>query len=300
VEEMADPREEQASKSRREAAQRRAARERAERLEAALKELNEVQRGKKTEEEKEQSRVSVQEPEARLMKHGDNGIAPSYNAQISTESTNKIIVGVHLTQSSSDAQSLIPAIEKVERNLGKRPEEAVVDGGYTNRDNIVDCAARQIDLVGSLPDPKERTAAAMKSLGIAPEFGPSEFRILDNGERLECPAGRTLERLRQNRKRGDRYQQYQAQKTECDSCQHKRQCCRGTGGAGGRSRYDWKSMRMWQPFARRWRRRSIGRSIENGARWRNFPTRGSKTKWDSESSGCEVWRKLRLSWYGRA
>jgi hypothetical protein len=53
-----------------------------------------------------------------------------------------------------------------------------------------------IDLVGSLPDPKERSAAAMKSLGIDPAFAPSVFRILDNGKRLECPAGRSLQRRR--------------------------------------------------------------------------------------------------------
>jgi len=225
VDQMADPREEQSSKSRREAAQERAARERADRLEAALKELQEVQSGKKTEEEKAQSRVSVQEPEARLMKHGDNAIAPSYNAQISTESANKVIVGAHLSQCSSDAQSLMPAIEEVTRNLGKKPEQVVVDGGYTNRDNIVECAARQIDLVGSLPDPKERTAAAMKALGIAAEFAPSQFRILNDGERLKCPAGRILERLKKNRKRGDLYQQYQARGTDCRSCRYQPQCC---------------------------------------------------------------------------
>lgn len=231
VEQMADPRAEQSCQSRREAAQARAARERAERLEAALQELSQVQAGKKTAEEKEPSRVSVLEPEARLMKHGDHAITPSYNAQISTESTNKIIVGAHLSQCSSDAPSLMPAMQEVERNLGNKPAEVVVDGGYTNRDTIVECAAQRIDLVGSLPDPKERTAAAMKSLGIAAEFGPSQFRILDQGERLECPAGRRLERLRRNRKRGDLYQQYRAQRADCESCRHKPQCCpRNTRG----------------------------------------------------------------------
>ncbi len=234
VDQMADPREEQTSKSRRAAAQERAARQRAERLEAALQELREVQAEKKTEAEKEQARVSVQEPEARLMKHGDNAITPSYNAQISTESTNKIILGAQLTQCSSDAQSLIPAIKEVTRNMGKPPEEVVVDGGYTNRDNIVECAARQIDLVGSLPDPKERTAAAMKALGIAAQFAPSEFRILDNGKSLECPAGRILKRLRKNRKRGDLYQQYQASGTDCGSCRHQPQCC-PSNPKGGRT-----------------------------------------------------------------
>jgi hypothetical protein len=84
---------------------------------------------------------------------------------------------------------------------------------------------QQIDLVGSLPDPKERSAAAMKSLGIDPAFAPSQFRILDNGERLECPAGCSLERLRENCKRGDLYQQYQARGEDCRECRYQPQCC---------------------------------------------------------------------------
>jgi hypothetical protein len=163
--------------------------------------------------------------EARIMKHGDNAIAPSYNAQITTEAENKIIVGAPLSQCSSDAGSLMPALEEVAKNLGKKPGQVVVDGGFTNRATIVECAAQQIDFVGSLPDPKERSAAAMKALGIAGEFAPSEFRILDNGERLECPAECRLERWRQNRKREDLYQQYQAQGADCQACQYQPKCC---------------------------------------------------------------------------
>lgn len=225
VAQMGDPRAEAPGKDRKQAARERAARERAERLEAALKELTELQAEKKTEEEKAKVRVSLNEPEARLMKHGDNAIAPSYNAQISTEAGNKIVVGAHLSQCSSDAQSLIPGVEEVVKNAGKKPEQVVVDGGYTNRENIVQCAAQQIDLVGSLPDPKERSAAAMKAMGIAPEFAPLAFRILNNGERLECPAGCHLERLRKNRKRGDLYQQYQARGADCGACRYQPQCC---------------------------------------------------------------------------
>ena len=149
------------------------------------------------------------------MKHGDNAIAPSYNAQISTEGKNKIIVGAHLSQCSSDAQSLMPALEEVAQNLGKKPRQVVVDGGFTNRENIIGCAAQNIDLVGSMRDPKERSAAAMKSLGIAAEFAPGAFRILDNGASSECPAGYRLEALRKNRKRRDLYQQYRARGKNC-------------------------------------------------------------------------------------
>jgi transposase len=225
VAQMGDSGAEASGNKRRQAARERAARERAERLEAALKELEVLQADKSGEEEKAAVRVSQQEPEARLMKHGDNAIAPSYNAQISTEGKNKIIVGAHLSQCSSDAPSLMAAMEEVAGNMGKKPEQAVVDGGLTSRENIVGCAAQQIDLVGSLPDPKERSAAAMKSLGIAEEFAPHQFRMVDNGERLECPAGCQLEALRKSRKRGDLYQQYQARGADCAACRYQPQCC---------------------------------------------------------------------------
>jgi transposase len=225
VTQMGDPRQEAPRKDRKQAARERANREQLERLEAAEKELMALQAEKQSEEEKAAVRVSLQEPEARLMKHGDNAIAPSYNAQISTDAKNKIIVGAHLSQCSSDGQSLIPALDQVVANLGKAPAQMVVDGGFTNRENITQCAAREIDLVGSLPDPKERSAAAMKAMGIAAEFAPSAFRILDNGERLQCPAGFELEQLRKNRKRGDLYQQYQARGEDCRGCVYQRQCC---------------------------------------------------------------------------
>lgn len=225
VTEMGDPRAEAPAKDRREAARERAARERAKRLEAALEELQDLQAQKKSESEKQEVRVSLSEPEARLMKHGDHAIAPSYNAQISTDAERTIIVGAQLSQCSSDAGSLMPALAEVEENLGRKPGQVVVDGGYTNRSNIVACAAEGIDLVGSLPDPAERSAAAVKARGIGAEFAPTHFRILDDGGRLECPAGCVLERLRRNRKGGVLYQQYRARGQDCTACAHQPRCC---------------------------------------------------------------------------
>ena len=163
---MGDAQAEAPARNRKQAAQERAQREQLERLEAAQKELSELQAEKKSEEEKAAVRVSLVEAEARVMKHGDHAIVPSYNAQISTEGKNKIIVGAHLSQCSSDAQSLMPALEEVAKNLGNKPAQVVVDGGFTNRENMKECAAQQIDLVGSLRDPQERSAAAMKALPL--------------------------------------------------------------------------------------------------------------------------------------
>jgi transposase len=232
VAQMGDPQAEAPARDRQQAAHERAQRERWERLEAAQKELSALQAETKSAAEKAGVRVSLQEPEARWMKHGDNAIAPSYNAQISTEGKNKIIVGAHLSQCSSDANSLLPALQEVAANLGKKPEQVVVDGGFTNQENIAACAAQGIDLVGSLADPKERSAAAVKANGIAAEFAPSQFRILEEGKCLECPAGCRLAALRKNRKRGNLYQQYRARGEDCAACPYRRQCHPGRSKGG--------------------------------------------------------------------
>jgi transposase len=224
VAQFGDPQAEAPAKDRQSAARERAARERKQRMEAALEELMALQAEKK-DEEKAAVRVSVTEPEARIMKHGDGAMAASYNAQITTEASHKIIVGAHLSQCSSDAQSLQPALAEVEENLGEKPAQVVVDGGFTNRDNIVACAAQKIDLVGSLARPEERSEAAMKAQGIDPAFAPHHFCILEAGQQLQCLAGCTLPYVRQSRKRGDAYQQYQARGEDCLGCRYQPQCC---------------------------------------------------------------------------
>ena len=126
VEEMGDPRED---RDRREAAKERAAREREERLRRVAEELEKI-RATKEPAERAAARVSLTEPEARLMKHGNNAIAPSYNVQLSTDVENKIIVGMHVTQCSSDSGSLLPAMEEVKESAGRYPKQAVADGGF--------------------------------------------------------------------------------------------------------------------------------------------------------------------------
>jgi uncharacterized protein (UPF0179 family) len=232
VKQMGDPQAEAPAKNRKQAAQERALRDRVKRFESALEELTALQNEMESEEEKAKTRVSVNEPEARLMKHGDHAIAPSYNAQISTESGHKVIVGAHLSQCSSDAQSLMPAVKEVEKNLEKKPVQMVVDGGFTNRDNIVQCSAAKIDLIGSLPSPVERSEAAMKSQGIDRAFAPHRFIILEVGKSLECPAGCKLGFVRQSVKGGDRYFQYQAKGEDCEACEYQARCYPKNAGQG--------------------------------------------------------------------
>jgi Transposase DDE domain/Transposase domain (DUF772) len=220
-----DPQADGGGNRRQQAAQQRARRERRERTESALEQLQKVQANLKEAKRKDRARVSLSEAESRLMKHGDNAIAPSYNAQVSTDADSGVIVGVHLSQSADDSHELQPAMEEIHNNLGRRPEQVVADGGFTNRESIQRMAEQGIDFYGSLPDPKERSEAAMKSHGIDPKFAPHFFILQPETRTAQCPAGKPMNYLRRHKKRGDYYTSYRAQGADCLACAFQKQCC---------------------------------------------------------------------------
>jgi transposase len=202
-------------------AKQRAAREKQQRLEHALKEL------KKLEAEREESekapRVSEGDPEARKMKQPDGGFAPSYNVQICTEASNKIIVAVEATQAGTDHDELTGGIDAVETNTGKRPQQMVVDGGYIKNANIEDAAKRGIDLIG--PIIESNTDALMKKRGVSPDFYPDKFRYHEATNSFTCPADKTLTFRGTSRREGLLKHQYMAKVTDCDTCRFRNHCC---------------------------------------------------------------------------
>lgn len=217
--------EEDGGNLRRRAAQLRAARQQKEQLDLALAELNRIAHEKGGEEETKEARVSITDPEARIMKRGDQSFGPSYNVQISTDGQNKVIVAMEVTQNSSDANGLMPALDQVQQRTGELPDQVVVDGGFTNEGNIIGAETKGVDLIGSLPDESKRTESALKSCGIAPEFGPSHFVQIAETNCLECPGGKQLPYVRQSSKRSRKYHQYQAAEADCAACPFRLRCC---------------------------------------------------------------------------
>lgn len=216
---------EPAGNARRQAARRRAAEERRAKLKRAAEELAKLQSGKHKDEEKAAERVSLTEPEARKMKHGDHAYAPSYNVQVSTDAAHSIVVGVDVTQCSSDAESLLPSMDKVKETVGQYPKQAVADGGFTNRASIAGMQDKGIDFYGSLSEPHVQQASAMRAAGIDPQFSPAAFTIISEKQTLQCPAGKKMRYVGHSKKRSDHYHQYRAEGADCSGCRFRQQCC---------------------------------------------------------------------------
>ena len=124
--------------SRRQAAQQRAARDRQQRVERALKELSELQQQK--EERKKgtgkDARCSTTDPEARRMKMADGGFRPAYNVQFATDGDSRMIVAVDVTNSGSDGGQMSPMHAQIRQRYRKAPGSYLADGGFVTHQEI--------------------------------------------------------------------------------------------------------------------------------------------------------------------
>lgn len=207
------------------AAQQRAARERTERVEKALQQLEQIRESKSGAQKKKQARASTSDPEARIMKQAAGGYAPSYNVQISTEASHKVIVAVEVSQQGNDYTQLTPAVEQIKENMNAAPEQMVVDGGFTSRENILKMAEQGIDLVGRLPDAAGQSSASVANGSHSAEFARAAFAYDAVQDVYRCPAGESLKAGRQRKQGGTTEHFYQAAATACQSCAFKQQCC---------------------------------------------------------------------------
>ena len=220
VEEMGDPRNEETSPKAKQA-QVRARREQQERLESALEELQKLQQRKSGEKAKSEARVSTSDPQARVMHHSDGGLSLSYNAQITTDAAHGLIVGVAVTQEANDSAQLLPAVDRVEQQLKKKPQQLVADGGYTTRDNIEKLAGREIDFLGSMRWENVPSGASLPN-----RLPPSAFLYQPERNRYVCPEGKVLHPQGRRQKRpGLIYYRYEAKAGDCQICPRKPECC---------------------------------------------------------------------------
>lgn len=132
-----------------------AAREREERIRQALARLPELAEIKaKQGKPRAQARASTSDAEATVMKMGDGGFRPAYNAQYATDTASQVVVGVAAVSVGSDMAQLLPMIEQIEARCGQSPEAWLVDGGYPAHEQL-DGAAVHTRVYAPVPKPKD-------------------------------------------------------------------------------------------------------------------------------------------------
>jgi transposase len=134
------------------------------------------------------------DPESRIMPDGANkgSFLQGYNAQAAVDGTAQVIVAAEVTQQSGDSGQLLPMLEQVEKNLGRKPDAASADAGYWSQSNVTDERAAGIDLHVATGRMKHGEQIAPAS-GPPPEGATVKEKM---GHKLRTEAGRSIYKMR--------------------------------------------------------------------------------------------------------
>jgi transposase len=180
------------------AARERAAKERQQRLEEALRQCEEVQQqrektAKQSGRKPGQARASTTDPEARVMKFADGGSRPGYNVQFSTDTASGVVVGVEVTNAGTDADQLPPMLDQLDERYGRMPEEALVDGGFASLETIEQAEERGCTVYAPLKEEEKQRAAGKDP--YAPKRGDSAA-VAAWRARMGTPLAKAIYKLR--------------------------------------------------------------------------------------------------------
>jgi|SRR5665213_25887 len=186
-----------AGSKRSQAARERVARERVERIQAALQALGEVEAVRKKREKKNRNqtekqkepRASTSDPEARIMKMADGGFRPAYNVQVVSAADTQIVVAIDPVNVGSDRGLIRPALEQVRERLGRRPERHLADGGFGSSQDIEWAHAEKVEIYC----PPTKSKQGRDPYAPRRDDGPG---VLAWRKRMASEAGKALYRKR--------------------------------------------------------------------------------------------------------
>lgn len=210
-----------ASARRKQAAVERAAREREQRLAAALATMDKLQRKPPSEPKtpkpskrrgrngdddprgpdatatkpEPEPRVSTTDADARVMKMADGGFRPAFNAQLAVDADTQLIAAVAISNSGSDMGQMSPMHQDIQQRYDRTPDHWLADGGFTALQAIDELTARGTQPV--LPPPRSRNPTIdpfePKSTDTPAQAQWRAFMSSDFGRALYIQRGATVE-----------------------------------------------------------------------------------------------------------
>ena len=161
------------------------------------------------------------------MKQSDGGYAPSYNVQLSTEASHRIIVGAGVSQSGSDFGQLIGAVAQVEQNLGPSPPKWWSTVDLLRGRTLWRMAEQGVDMIGSLPEANPSSAGQQRQRGVSEKFHLDKFSYDAQQDIYRCPAGASLTAKGREFCPGVVLHKYVAKAEVCAACPFRSECCPG-------------------------------------------------------------------------
>jgi transposase len=187
--------------SRREqAARQRAAQDREERVQRALRQLPAVQAAKERQRHTrskaqrgkvKEARVSTTDPDARVMKQADGGYRPAYNVQFATDAGSGVIVGVAVINQGVDTGQGAPMEAQVVQRTGQHPGAYLMDGGFATVEDVTALEKRGITVYTPVKLPRNKPEEER----YQPHYGDSP-QVVQWRQRMSTDGAKAVYRLR--------------------------------------------------------------------------------------------------------
>ena len=150
------------------------------------KRLEKIKAAKKKLEDEKLEKINITDNDAKIMKHKDGSLKPSYNGQIAVDDKEQVIVAADLVTDTNDVNQIDPMIQLIWATMGYRPTILLADAGYFSYDNID--LLNQIGTDSYIPD----NSFKVEERGKSKYFLKSMFRFDKENDCYYCPAGITM------------------------------------------------------------------------------------------------------------
>jgi transposase len=158
------------------------------------------------------------DPDSRIMKDGaTKSFVQGFNAQAAVDATAQVIVGCAITQEANDKRQLVPMLQQVEQNLGRKPEKATADSGYFSEAAVSDPKVNGVELLvppdrqkqGVIPEGANEVipegadevipepAEGPPSAEVSTDAAPAQASVADAmRQKLRSPEGNAVYKMR--------------------------------------------------------------------------------------------------------
>jgi transposase len=188
--------------------------------------------------------IPTTDPDSRVLPAKQGGYAPGYTTVLATDAEHGFIVDTQVLAGNDEASTVLPAVENIEENFGRKPGEILADSGFNTGPNLAGLEAGKVEALmpprqevdasaAERPDPSQPVAeAARPHLPVNPQnkvLDRSAFSYDPAADQYRCPMGRPMPRTEDKpyNRHGNKgtYQVYQS--VDCSGCPLKDRCLAG-------------------------------------------------------------------------
>lgn len=190
-------------------------------IKAALQELEE-QRPVAQAETPESDQLNFTDTDSRIMNTRTQGVIQGYNPQIAVDSDHGFIVGLQMSNQTTDQQQFKEVLQSIKTMTESVPEKLSADAGYFSASNIAAAQEAEVDAY---------IAAVRENKKQNNTYDKTNFTYMPDEDHYICPAGKEVSLKRTvHAKEADKPTTWVYECSVCQECPFLKECVKSKTG----------------------------------------------------------------------